>query len=120
MKRSRLPSSPPADDIPARPILLAGLGLFFALLLSAGLVAAMLGTFQHARPVAEAPPQPVPPPPRLQANPAADRIAAETRGRAELQGTAWVDRAAGRVRIPIEQAMRLQLQRGWAGPEDSP
>jgi hypothetical protein len=111
---------PQAEDALARPILLAGLGLFVGLLLSAGLVAAMLGTFQHARPVAEAPPQPVPPPPRLQADPVADRIAVETRTQAELQGTAWVDRATGRVRIPIEEAMRLQAQRGWAGPEDSP
>ncbi|WP_343715549.1 hypothetical protein [Inquilinus sp.] len=119
MRRPR-PAPPQADDVPARPILLAGLALFVGLLLSAGLVAAMLGTFQHARPVAEAPPQPVPAPPRLQANPPADRIAAENRALAELQGTARVDRAAGRVRIPIEQAMRLQAQRGWAGPEDPP
>lgn len=119
MRRPRL-APPRPDDVPARPILLAGLGLFVGLLLSAGLVAAMLGTFQHTRPVAEAPPQPVPPPPRLQANPPADRIAAEARAEAELQGTAWVDRAVGRVRIPIDQAMRLQVQRGWAGPEDPP
>jgi hypothetical protein len=119
VRRAR-PQPPRAEDVPARPILLAGLGLLVALLLSAGLVAAMLGTFQHAQPVAEAPPQPVPPPPRLQANPAADRVAMEARAQAELQGTAWADRAAGRVLIPIEEAMRLQVQRGWAGPEDPP
>jgi len=119
VRRTR-PAPPRADDVPARPILLAGLALFLGLLLSAGLVAAMLGNFQQARPVAEAPPQPVPAPPRLQANPPADRIAAESQALVQLQGTAWVDRTAGRVRIPIEQAMQLQVQRGWAGPEDPP
>jgi len=119
VKRARA-TPPRGEDALARPILLAGLGLFAGLLLSAGLVAAMFGIFQHVRPVAEAPPQPVPPPPRLQADPAADRFAAEARMQAGLQGTAWVDRAAGRVRIPIEEAMRLQAQRGWAGPEDPP
>jgi hypothetical protein len=48
-----------------------------------------------------------PPEPRLQANPAADLAALRASEEARLHGYAWVDRAAGRVRIPIERAMAL-------------
>jgi hypothetical protein len=102
--------------VPARPILLAGLGLFVALILSGGLVAAMLGAFADQRPPAVATPQSVPPQPRLQTDPAADRITIEAQARARLQGYAWVDRPAGRVRIPIDEAMRLTAEHGWPDP----
>jgi hypothetical protein len=111
------PASTPAADVPARPVLLAGLGLFVALILSGGLVAAMLGAFETERPGAVMTPQPVPPQPRLQTDPTADRAVIEAQARARLQGYAWVDRPAGRVRIPIEEAMRLTAKRGWPDAE---
>ncbi|HWL69538.1 MAG TPA: hypothetical protein VNS22_14285 [Geminicoccus sp.] len=55
----------------------------------------------------------VPPAPRLQLSPQHDRMVIEQRARAMLQGYAWTDRAAGRVRIPIEQAMEEVAQQGW-------
>jgi hypothetical protein len=49
----------------------------------------------------------LPPAPRLQEDPLADLAALRAREARQLEGYAWVDRAAGRVRIPIERAMEL-------------
>jgi hypothetical protein len=64
-----------------------------------------------ASPLAAAEPQ-RPPEPRLQADPAADLAALRASEDARLHGYAWVDRAAGRVRIPIERAMALLAEDG--------
>jgi len=57
--------------------------------------------------------QPTPAPgPRLQVTPEKDMAALRAEERAALSGYAWVDRAAGRVRIPIERAMALIAERG--------
>ena len=60
--------------------------------------------------------EPVPPPPRLQAEPAEDLATYLARGKAILEGYAWVDEDAGIARIPIEQAVRLVAERGWPQP----
>ena|SRR5215510_14948073 len=57
-------------------------------------------------------PQPLPPEPRLQPDPRGDLLrfrAAEDRA---LTTYGWVDRNAGIVRIPIDQAMKLTVERG--------
>jgi hypothetical protein len=57
-------------------------------------------------------PQPPPPAPRLQADPRGDLLrfrAAEDR---VLTTYGWVDRNAEIVRIPIDQAMKLTVERG--------
>ncbi|WP_275629510.1 hypothetical protein [Pseudomonas sp. 273] len=57
------------------------------------------------------------PPPRLEADPrgaGAQRLAASER---RLHGLGWVDRAAGIAHIPLEDAQRLLLQRGWPQAE---
>jgi len=66
---------------------------------------------------ADAPPHPMaqpvePPAPRLQRETAADLIAHQER---ELQLTTryeWIDRTSGVVRIPVERAIELTLERG--------
>jgi hypothetical protein len=56
----------------------------------------------------------VPPPPALQAQPWADlRRYREEQSRI-LSNYAWIDRKAGVVRIPIERAMELVIERGPA------
>jgi len=52
------------------------------------------------------------PAPRLQVAPETDLAALRTREQAELNNYGWVDRQAGVVRIPIERAMDLVVQRG--------
>jgi len=54
----------------------------------------------------------LPPEPRLQTNPRQDLIDLRAREDEMLSSYGWVDKNAGVVRIPIEQAMKLTVQRG--------
>ena len=63
--------------------------------------------------------------PRLQTDNGADELARlERRQRAKLAGYGWIDRDAGLIRIPIDQAMRAIVARGDDGfrplPEPQP
>lgn len=49
--------------------------------------------------------------PRLQPNPPVDLVAWRAREEAVLQSYGWVDREAGVVRLPIEWAMALIVER---------
>jgi len=55
------------------------------------------------------------PQPREQISPRLDLEALRAREEAELNSYGWVDRKAGVVRIPIERAMELLLQKGLPG-----
>ena len=55
----------------------------------------------------------MPPEPRLQTNPRAGPRAICARSEDEvLDSYGWVDKNAGVVRIPIDEAMKLTLERG--------
>ena len=54
----------------------------------------------------------VPPEPRLQTNPREDMRALRAREDAVLNSYGWVDKTAGVVRIPIDEAIKLTVQRG--------
>lgn len=54
----------------------------------------------------------VPPEPRLQTNPRDDLRALREAEDVILGGYAWVDKDKGVVRIPIDRAMQLTVQRG--------
>ncbi len=54
----------------------------------------------------------VPPEPRLQTNPREDLADLRAREDALLHSYGWVDRNAGVVRIPIDDAIKLTLERG--------
>jgi len=56
--------------------------------------------------------QRLPPEPRLQINPREDLRALREAEEQVLTTYGWVDRNAGIVRIPIEEAMKLVVQRG--------
>ena len=53
-----------------------------------------------------------PPEPRLQTNPRQDLADLRANEEQQLTGYGWVDKNAGIVRIPIDAAMKLTLQRG--------
>jgi hypothetical protein len=54
----------------------------------------------------------VPPEPRLQTTPREDLRALKAREEEILSSYGWVDKTTGVVRIPIDEAMKLTLQRG--------
>ncbi len=54
----------------------------------------------------------LPPAPRLQTNPRQDLRDLRAQEDAILDSYGWVDKNAGIVRIPIDEAMRLTLERG--------
>jgi hypothetical protein len=56
--------------------------------------------------------EPLPPEPRLQVHPREDLIDLRRHEDETLESYGWVDRNAGLVRIPIEEAMRIAVERG--------
>ena len=54
----------------------------------------------------------LPPAPRLQTAPRQDLQDLRGREDAQLNAYGWIDRNAGVVRIPVEEAMRLTVERG--------
>lgn len=63
------------------------------------------------------------PQPQLQADAAADLVKVQAAEQEKLATYGWVDRNAGVVRMPIDQAMRLVAQRGvpvWPAPPPQP
>jgi len=62
---------------------------------------------------------PQPPEPRLQTNPRGDLRALRDQEDELLNGYSWADKSAGVVRIPIERAMQLTLERGLPARKDA-
>lgn len=105
------------SDIKAGRLMMIGV----AILVIGGLTSAALYgmfVFLQARPPAAEPPsalgvvQPTPPAPRLQTDPEADWQELQATEQALLHTYGWADKAAGKVRIPIDRAMDLVAQRG--------
>lgn len=108
------------SDASVGSILRFGLGLFICILLVIGLVtgiqAAFTGRWPDLRParsgLADDPNVQLPPAPRLEARPGQTLQELRANEQARLHSYGWVDEAAGVVRIPIERAMELTIQRG--------
>ena len=130
------PPAPPSGDENVRAILRFGLGMVVAAVV---IYAALFGMFQYFdRQAAAADPQKNPllmgekppatpvarfPQPQLQADAAADLVKIQATEQEKLATYGWVDRNAGVVRMPIDQAMRLVAQRGvpvWPAPPPQP
>jgi hypothetical protein len=108
-----------ASDVRLRPVVLAGIGLVLALVVTA---LAMLGLYDvfAAREARLSPPQNplaaaegprLPPEPRLQVHPIRDLRELRAAESSQLDGYGWVDQNAGVARIPIERAMALLADR---------
>jgi hypothetical protein len=105
-------------DAKSLPIVLTGVGLAVTVLL-VGLV--VYGIFQYlaSHPVATIRTEPmaagdtqIPPPPRIEDHPAIEIQQLHAQENQALTTYGWVDQKSGVVRIPIDHAMELQLQRG--------
>lgn len=66
----------------------------------------------HIYPLAAGQQEQAPPGPRLQDNPQKDMRDLRAKQEALLKGYAWVNRGSGIARIPIEEAMRILVERG--------
>jgi hypothetical protein len=75
-------------------------------------VRASRASTQLAYPLAAGQQDRVPPEPRLQTNPRADLRELRESEDKRLDSYGWVDRNAGIVHIPIDDAIKLTLQRG--------
>lgn len=60
----------------------------------------------------------LPPEPRLQTSPKKDILELRAEEHARLSSYGWVDRAAGIVHLPIEEGMRLALERSLRARPD--
>jgi hypothetical protein len=113
-------------DVEPRAIRRAGL-LLLAVTIGAMLILIpFLRVLERASVGADAEPGPLafepdrrPPGPQLQQRPTLDLKALRAEERAILEGYGWVDRDAGVVRVPIERAMELLVQRQQGGGETS-
>ena len=109
-------------DARVRNLLLIGVAILLAMLLSCAAVAGLvwyLGSQQQAYVTPIEASDQVPPEPRLETYPPANgaRIVAEARQR--LQHYGWVDRDAGLARIPVERAMSILAESGWPSAQRS-
>ena len=108
------------SDVDIRAILGFGAGLTVVAAVIHLLMWVLLGYFESAAakpaprmyPLAAAQSDRVPPEPRLQVNPREDLAALREREDTALRSYGWVDRNAGIVRIPIDEAIKLTLERG--------
>ena len=106
-------------DVALRPIVVTAIALLIVIVGTFGVVRVLdtvLRTREAARstpasPLADYAPS-EPPAPRLQHDPRGDLAALRAREETLLRTYGWVDRQAGRVRIPVERAMALLEERG--------
>jgi hypothetical protein len=108
------------SDANVRTIFGFGLGLL-AVAIAVHVIILLVFNFFEARerhqapseyPLAAAQQNRLPPEPRLQTNPRQDLADLRAREDATLTTYGWVDKNAGMVRIPIDEAIRLTVERG--------
>jgi len=110
-------------DAQARPIVVAGLGLAVGVAIVFAIVFFLFHQFTsrptpgaNANPMSSAGPHP--PGPRIEEHPANDLQELRAHEKQVLGSYGWVDKKTGVVRVPIDRAMDLVLQRGFpAGKE---
>lgn len=114
------------SDVNIRAIFGFGAGMIVVGIVLALAVFVLFGYFNSRERATVAPEYPLaatqenrlPPEPRLQINPREDLQNLRSSEDAILSGYGWVDKNAGIVRIPIDQAMKLTLQRGLPAREE--
>jgi hypothetical protein len=107
-------------DVSFPPVIMALIGIALLTIVSAVLMLVLFRYLAAQEARVGQPPNPLarsfgrqlPPPPRLQPDPASDLHALRAEEDAVLQSYGWVDRNAGVARMPIERAMDLLVERG--------
>jgi hypothetical protein len=108
------------SDVNIRAILAFGAALFAVAVAVHVLIYGMFGYFDSREgiqapaeyPLAASQGHREPPEPRLQTDPRQDLADMRAKEDEQLQSYGWVDKNAGVVRIPIDAAMKLTLERG--------
>jgi hypothetical protein len=108
------------SDVNARAILGFGAGLVVAAV-AIHFVVWLMFQYLSTREAARMPPvyplaagqDRLPPEPRLQTAPRDDLRALRDHEDQILRNYSWVDKQAGVVRVPIDEAMKIALRRGW-------
>jgi hypothetical protein len=106
-------------DADIRPIVLTGIGLALTVVVVGFIV---YGTFQYlaARPASSVQSNPmtvfdsqIPPEPRIEEHPAIEIQQLHAQEDQTLSTYGWMDKSKGVVRIPLDRAMELQMERGF-------
>jgi hypothetical protein len=112
-------------DVNTRGILYFVIALFLLLVASLVSMRSLFGYFSATQPLGPAASpftssRALPPEPRLQVRPVED-LNQVRQGQEELLNSyGWVDRANGTVRIPINRAMELVVERGLPARQNAP
>jgi hypothetical protein len=123
MRESELAHEP--LELNARGVMWFGLGLALSLALISVIAWTYLHFLTRAYPSAAGgarnmDPQVAVPPPQLQSDSSRDLAELRAREDAILQSYGWVDRKAGRIRIPIDRAIELTAERGLPARKSQP
>lgn len=105
-------------DVAFRPLVVAAIALAALVVATFGLMRVLDRALVARQARLSPPPSPLaatyglqePPAPRLQVDPRRDLLELRAREQAQLEGYGWVDRPAGRVRIPVARAAELLAQ----------
>jgi hypothetical protein len=108
------------SDVNVAAILRYGLGLFAVAVVVHIFLWWLLGAYERQNeraqtqvfPMAASQQDRLPPSPRFQENPQQELQQLREKQKALLKGYGWVNKEAGVVRIPIEEAMKLVVERG--------
>lgn len=119
------PTSHESSDASVRPIVLTGVALAIVAAIVLGIGIGLFRFFVQ-RP-AETPANPMaseasqlPPAPHIEDHPSTELQQLRQQEDETLSTYGWVDRNAGTVRIPIDRAIDLQLQRGFPVRKEAP
>jgi hypothetical protein len=104
-------------------IMWGGGALVILMILAFVLMYVLLGHFESRQQAIATPPspllegRPLPPQPRLQVTPEIDLKTLRAKEDSLLNSYGWVSKEAGVVRIPVDRAMKLILERGFPARE---
>jgi hypothetical protein len=108
------------SDVNVGAIIRYGIGLLLVGAVVHVLLWWLLGTYERQNeraqtqmyPLAAGQGDRLPPFPRIQENPQQELQELRAKQKAQLEGYGWVDKEAGVARIPIEEAMKMVIERG--------